>query len=710
MKVKIYTLLIVLFFFGGVYAQQPTRNQLLRLYYLAGQAKNQGNDSIAVARYLEISDLVPTLSDPYLKIGEIFGEKAEQPEYRDVAIFMYRKFLDLELEDKDAILLAGNRLKELEQVADIPHYEEYIVKEDPRNVNNDNIPVMEEEEIAFVPVVKKKEDNSVPKQKEPVEEDSTAIKEDVKIPRDENTVVNEEIEQITLPENIKIVIDPTLTKENAYENKGFRVEDLVGRWVSASHLHSGRETWILDITYEHNDLRISLASEAGVLMTGKWDSGTLFERTNLLQIANSYTQITDRQDISLQTMQQMNYLKEKVVSGQIDQNGTLSFNYTIDLSYAPSAGKYDALKMITDGISNQLPSGFGFLGGMMKLGVQQSENHDTELKYYTKLNFLLNFYGGILRGSCNDVTLEVSIKGEKKTKDIVFDCDFYKVPKMYSGNMYDEYRIDYLPDKEEQSKKKKLFKEIKDDLKKNPDAMYCTAILLSQNVSLDDTKNEQKNHTKQIVKNLLRAAEKGHIPSISWLTRIYYNFSLDETNYSADIRKKYLMNAQEWTNRIKAVDGALAYTIQADYYLKARRNLEQVEDLYRRAANANNGYACNRLGEMYCTGDLVTKDYATALDYFIKAAKLENVSATLNLAKMFRDGLGVTPNVENYIRFVQKAIKMGSTDAVGELAKAYFDGIGVRQDFIKGNQLLQFRHKLEKQSWKKTLEKYGYKM
>ena len=113
---------ILLFLFCGVASQasaQVTRGQLLTKFYKASTYHNAGNDEKAIEIYNEIATLAPMYPDTYLRIAEIY-DTANNVE---AAVLMYRKYINLELDDAK-VEEPSKRLKELESQLGVKHYED----------------------------------------------------------------------------------------------------------------------------------------------------------------------------------------------------------------------------------------------------------------------------------------------------------------------------------------------------------------------------------------------------------------------------------------------------------------------------------------------------------------------------------------------------------------------------------------------------------
>ena len=140
-------IILCLLVFSALFAcaqSQITRSELLKLYYEANVAANNNNDSVAIERFLTIIKHVPSMSDPYLRIAEIYDKPNASRQDVESAIFMYRNFVDIEL-DEDKSKQARERLCELEKSLDIPLFVEYSEKKEYQPENVESIPASDED-------------------------------------------------------------------------------------------------------------------------------------------------------------------------------------------------------------------------------------------------------------------------------------------------------------------------------------------------------------------------------------------------------------------------------------------------------------------------------------------------------------------------------------------------------------------------------------
>ena len=120
-------LVIILFFLGCALSTadaQVTRGQVLRLFVQANTFRNKGNNEKAIETYREIATLAPRFPDTYLRMAEIY----EEAKNYESAIVMYRKYINLEMDDAK-VKEPSMKLKALEAQLGMGHYEDAEEKE-----------------------------------------------------------------------------------------------------------------------------------------------------------------------------------------------------------------------------------------------------------------------------------------------------------------------------------------------------------------------------------------------------------------------------------------------------------------------------------------------------------------------------------------------------------------------------------------------------
>ena len=98
---------------------QVTRKKMLVSFHKATTYNNAGNPDKAIATLREIAELAPMYPDTYLRMAEIYDQAGN----KESAIVMYRKYINLEMDDAK-IAKPSARLKALESELGMAHYED----------------------------------------------------------------------------------------------------------------------------------------------------------------------------------------------------------------------------------------------------------------------------------------------------------------------------------------------------------------------------------------------------------------------------------------------------------------------------------------------------------------------------------------------------------------------------------------------------------
>lgn len=203
-SVKYFCILFSFSLFSVVmcYGQQPTREQLLKLFYKAHTAQKNNNQGEAVSTYKEILKLSPGLPDPYLQLGNLYATMTTDAEALKKACVCYSTYLDLKPETANASALKAKITTLTQQVAEL----------EKANVIAEVVPRVE-----IVPVLV----------------DSVAL---VEVPQEEKVDSVLQAVADTVP-----LVTPSLAVSPVDEG-------MLGRWASAEMGDNGREMWIMDVT------------------------------------------------------------------------------------------------------------------------------------------------------------------------------------------------------------------------------------------------------------------------------------------------------------------------------------------------------------------------------------------------------------------------------------------------------------------------------
>lgn len=687
MKAKLFLLGLILFPFFS-FAQQPTRNELLMLYYQANLAANNGQIDSALVKYQTIINLVPRYADPYLKAAQLCEKYADtDPKWLETAIAMYRLYLNLELDDTRSAQ-ATLHLRALEDKLSIPHFDEELTNN--QGAMEDYAPGIETPDLTLTPTP------TPPAVQQPVENSHEGLLAESLAKATENQLfIN--------PYTIEIVPGNT---SNSHALDQPDLKKLCGRWVSLSRMSDGREAWIIDIEEQQGELRVTLCPNSGIFNLPQWQQTFLKGRSSLLSLANDFSVVTTRPDITLGTMKMFDNLQSKVTSGHIDEKACIfSFKYNINLTYTPTANKYDWAK---SGIQF-LGSLIGGLTGLNILNtlitnvannlIDKTKSSDTNINYTGSIAFSLKPSSGFMTGSCKESLTESQTRGSQEKKNRIFETEFCKVDSYYPG-----YSGNYTTKTDDVIAKEKAILEQLEEAEETPENQYLLGMLHAYNYGEKEF-FESPQYSKKAMQALQKAAADGNIEALSFLSNYFFCLSLgdkiDELPQSygsssmdiimanaslppKNVRKASLQYAQEYLAKLQQMAPARAKVIEAEYKINKNRDVDAALYLFKEAAQQGDATAMNR------TGELLLFDYnkpQEAFEWFSNAAQRNEPNAMLNLARLYRDGIGVGEDVSQYITWAELAYKYGNLEALDELSDAYTKGIGVNQDY---NQALRY--------------------
>ena len=110
------------------------------------------------------------------------------------------------------------------------------------------------------------------------------------------------------------------------------------------------------------------------------------------------------------------------------------------------------------------------------------------------------------------------------------------------------------------------------------------------------------------------------------------------------------------------------------YGLGVDRNYGKALELYQSAAKNDLALAKYYLGSMYCGVPGINIDYAKAHEWYNKARAGDNVEAIYAIGNLYQHGLGVVQSEEKANVFFEEAIKRGLFQIISEKAEAGYPG------------------------------------
>lgn len=108
---------------------------------------------------------------------------------------------------------------------------------------------------------------------------------------------------------------------------------------------------------------------------------------------------------------------------------------------------------------------------------------------------------------------------------------------------------------------------------------------------------------------------------------------------------------------------------------------EKAFELFKKAADFQNGNAVFNLGICYKTGKGTAQNYDEAFRCFKKAEQYIPEEAKYQIALCLDDGIGTAKNPEQAVEYYSEAARFGNTKAMTNLGMHYYYGNGVEQDY-----------------------------
>ncbi len=184
----------------------------------------------------------------------------------------------------------------------------------------------------------------------------------------------------------------------------------------------------------------------------------------------------------------------------------------------------------------------------------------------------------------------------------------------------------------------------------------------------------------------IKAFQKGAREASKQIAFLYLTGDL-ETEKDYDEYVKWLKMGAEKNSCSSMSQLAGVYTSE-DTIFKAYHKPNEGIALLRKAIKNGSGEACDYMGYLYATGNVVDKDDNKAFEYFKKADEYEFSNGSLNLAVNYLTGRGCQKDVIMAEKYMVKAADKGSSDASCRLYYLYTDGT-FKKDTDKAKSYLE---------------------
>lgn len=104
---------------------------------------------------------------------------------------------------------------------------------------------------------------------------------------------------------------------------------------------------------------------------------------------------------------------------------------------------------------------------------------------------------------------------------------------------------------------------------------------------------------------------------------------------------------------------------------------------YKKAAEKNQKYSFNAIGNLYRIGNGVEADPKLAFEWYNKGVNVKDPQAMLNLGNCYYYGIGAEKNLDKAIKLWEDAATYGNAYAEAQLGDCYFYGMGVEKSIDK---------------------------
>lgn len=673
---------------------QVMRSQVYQPFMKAQILQKRGQDSAAIAALNEVAELVPNFPLTYLRQGDIYYEMYQRDGNKDAlsgAVFMYRKYLTLEFNEKH-IKEPSERLRKLEDILQVSHFEDDEMKDSQAEMANDKIQVITDmaSAQALTPAataapVAAVELVSLVAEPEPavVESASTTVAKSSFAP----SLGKPKFSFLSFYEATL----PQAPVTNATSVASLNAQNLTGVWVSEIMNNDGREKWIFNIRADvSHDCKIQFSKHSGVV-NDDVDQSTTFRRA--MAITKTYLQKTS-------IMSDTDYdVVNELASSKYDDKG-FSFSFEVEKTYKAGNAVFNWGKNMVNNLSGMLPFG-ATINNFVNNFVTQKETKDRMKNANITYTFkCTNKADGILLVDVSSTVASLDENGRLKTKiGPSYTTQLFKMEQGYTFG-----HIDPNYGSEKYGKFEPLFKKVKSDAALDINYNYPLAMLYYYGVGTD------ADEAKAVECMNALAMNDGDARAKAWLSSYFYTKAYTDDWKNTMLRRKYMKSAQFWSDKMHQLKQKEWYGVKGDMCSsdQSRDIFNTMQDsafyFYKLGDEAGDIYSTYRLGYMYMHSE--KPNLANAQTMLLKAANKGNADAVMELAKLALS----QKDYEGYLKNLTLAADMGCPEAYEELSRAYTAGPshGFKLDPKEGIQVKRLAAWAEKDNWIPILLSYGY--
>lgn len=606
---KKYVLLLLSIITFHAYAQQqPTREQLLKLFYEAHAAQKNNDVPKALSSYKQILKLSPGLPDPYLQLGNLYATMTDDPDALQKACICYDRYLYLKADAADASTVQEKRNAIAERIQAIEKSQETV----EQIAENAEAATVIAEETVPEPVV----DNLA--QQEPV-------------------ITKEEIPAPVEVETKPIKVDSVETEPIQQTPKQLPiVPSFIGRWASnETDLQSGREMWILDCSGINGEMFVQLNDSAYIAHSPLFSNKSLWS-TSSWQEGDNYVFHFEAEESNEQ--------QEKDKSLKISEfESLISDLFNVNWkSLSPNLSKKESQTQESD--TAQVDS------------TQQEEPRIIHIhEFHLKMNGAQQ-----LVGTYHQTTRRSDMPIDQAQTEVT-PIELFKAPEDYTG-------FSYTPISEKEKESRREFRILLNE--KTQEAVESTSALNDLGCLYASGVGIHKN-MKMAVAYYMEAAMKNNLFAKLNLAQLYatgmgvekdlekardlYRQAYDSGYTDAmvlcgDTYMETAANEEDYKNALICYQKAVfkncpyaAFRLGWLYKegLGVEQNAENALKYINQAVGMQYADAMAELGALYRKGELVEQDFTKALSLLQKASAKGNAKAMNELSQMYLRGEGV---------------------------------------------------------------------
>lgn len=585
---RILLFLCLIFVANYMSAQQVTKEQLLKLFYEAHTAQANNNVNGAIDAYGKILKLSPGLPDPYLQLGHIYSTMTTDAAAMEKACVCYSNYLRLKPEAVNADELKAKITELTNAIRQLDNRGELIAV---------NIPEKPAKKI--VTLGKK-----------------------IQIEELADTCQMEETKtEETIASTLNVVKD-TQPKSSVVLN-----DTLLGRWVSASLGHNGREEWILDISKEGADYFFTMNDSSYVKKNDEvWKNASRDK-------AQAYVQ-GDEVVVTYEIEQKDGEsASQKSVLGQFLDN-LWDVNIDLDLFTESEEGK----------VKNET--------GRDSTSVMNSLITDVYQFRLLSDGFKLN--GKLI----HQVIRKDSV--EHLLSEQIDSCEFFKAPDDYCGFVYKPVITD--TEKSNMMEFRQLFhQKLQEEQTGSTSAINDLGCMYASGVGV-------RRNMKMAVAYFMKASMKQNLFGLLNMAQLY----VDGLGVEKDLEKARAYYVKAFEQKYSD-----AMVMCGDTYLISATTSEDYTNAlncYLEAVRGRSPYAYYRLGWLYKEGLGVEKDPDLALEYYLKAVAMQYPSALADVGLFYLKGEMIERDVKKAMELLYKGAELGNSKAMYELYQIFLRG------------------------------------